>query len=119
MKYFIIGLLLLAAILAFSVRSGQMLSARLDTVITPLEQAGDPSGSAQSEQLLRLARQRWVEIRPCLSAYLDHKALDEISLAFAALEDAEAADRAPACQSLLVLLRALSEHDRLLLQNLL
>ena len=117
MKYFIIGLLLLAAILAFSVRSGQMLSTRLDTVITPLEQAG--AQSAQSARLLRRAQQRWEDIRPCLSAYLDHKALDEISLAFAALEDAEAADRAPACQSLLVLLRALSEHDRLLLQNLL
>ena len=118
MKYFIIGLLLLAAILAFCIRSGQMLSARLDTVITPLAQAADQSGSVHNEQLRR-AQQRWEDIRPCLSAYLDHKALDEISLAFAALEDAEAADRAPACQSLLVLLRALSEHDRLLLQNLL
>ena len=122
MKYLFLGLLVLALLLAFCLWSDKLLSKRLQAVISPLEQAlkaAEAGDLALAEHLCKTASKRWDQSYPGLAAFLDHKSIDDLSLAFSILEAPPKEDFLPQMRSLLTMLRGLKEADLPTLQNLL
>ena len=122
MKYLFVGLLLLALLLAFCLWSGSALARKLNLVIGPMQQAvskAEQGQTAAARERVVAARRIWQQHSKTLAASLDHSALDAITLAFAALQDAPNQDLLPQCRTLLLLLQNLKESDSLTIQNLL
>lgn len=120
MKYLLFGLGLLGLLLGFSLWSGGLTGQRFANVIAPLEQACSVAEEApvQARQLANKASDSWEQSYRCLAAFLDHNDIDDISLAFASLADAQDGDFLPACKSLLSMLRNLAAADLLTAHNL-
>lgn len=122
MKYLVLGLMFLVLLWGFCLWSGSEVTRRFDGVIAPIEQAcslAENGDTDRARSLTDLAFSSWETDYPQLAAFLDHNDLDDISLAFASLADAQEADYLPACRSLLSMLKNLAEADLLLPHNLL
>ncbi|MBR6120597.1 MAG: DUF4363 family protein [Oscillospiraceae bacterium] len=121
MKYFYIGLLILALLLAGCVCAGRGLRERTEAAAAPLEQAlaalerGD---EALGRSLLARAGAEWRRSEGLLACLLNHERTQAVSAALAELEELRGAELTRACGRLIRALRELAETESLRWRNL-
>ena len=121
MKYFYVGILILALLLAGCFFAGQTLRGRTEAVVAPLRRAltalrsGNESGGLY---FVGLARAEWLRGEGLLASLLSHEHTAPVGAALAELGTLRGTELERACGRLLRALRALAETERLRWRNL-
>ena len=122
MKYFYIGLLILALLLGGCIWAGRALRERTEAAAAPLEQAlaalerGD---EALGRSLLARAGAEWRRSEGLLASLLSHERTQAVSAALAELEELRGEALLRSCGRVLRALRELAETESLRWRNLL
>ena len=121
MKYFYIGLLILALLLAGCVCAGRGLRERTEAAAAPLEQAlaalerGD---EALGRSLLARAGAEWRRSEGLLACLLNHERTQAVTAALAELDGLQGDALVWACRRLIRSLRELAETESLRWRNI-
>ena len=118
MKYFLIGILILALLLVGCGLSGRVIEARTEAAAAALEAAlaAEPERAAA---LARGAAAEWERSEALLSSLLSHRETQEIGALLAELDGLRGAAFTRACERALRAIRALAEAQRPLWKNIL
>ena len=121
MKYFYIGLMILALLLGGCIWAGRALRERTEAAAAPLEQAlaalerGD---EALGRSLLARAGAEWRRSEGLLASLLNHERTQAVSAALAELDSLREETLIPACRRAIRALRELAETESLRWRNL-
>ena len=121
MKYFYIGLLILALLLAGCVCAGRALRGRTEAAAAPLEQALEAlerGDVARGRACVEQARAEWQRSEGLLASLLNHERTQAVSAALAELEELRGAELTRACGRLIRSLRELAETETLRWRNI-
>ena len=119
MKYLYLGLALLAMLILACCWSTQVVAARTEAVLLPLDcAAGTGIGGPERVRCLEAAQAAWRESLPLLGCLVSHSYTTEISEALAELSLQEGEKFQLSCLRLREKLLRLGQMDRLSLENI-
>ncbi len=118
MKYFLIGILILALLLAGCGLSGRVIETRAEAVAAALE-AALTAEPGDGPALARAAEAEWRRTEPLLASLLSHGETQQISALLAELKSLRGDEFTRACRRAIRALLALAEAQRPLWKNIL